>query len=128
MWEDSLLMDDQLWAQTMLTDRLLTECHVDCINQNESLPVEERGLVRLLSLGTLDRSVQDRPWDVSTRSMRYTAATSSRLWMMLVNKRDRVRRWPVQSLLFGLTLSIFRVIIWNESCSDSGESRPRSRS
>src|SRR5882762_1839319 len=128
MWEDSLSMDDQLWAQTMATNRLLTERRLDRINQNKSLPVEERGLVHLLSLGTLDRSAQDRPWDASTRSMRYTAATSSRLWMMLVNERDRVRRWPVQSLLFGLTLSVFRVIVWNESCTDSGESRPRSRS
>src|SRR5882762_11299882 len=101
-------MDDQLWAQTMLTDQLLTERCLDQINQNEALPVEERGLVHLLSLGTLDRSAQDRPWDASTRSMRYTATTSSHLWMMLVNERTRVRRWPVQSLLFGLTLSVFR--------------------
>src|SRR5882762_8684834 len=125
MWEDSLSMDDQLWAQTMATNRLLTERRLDRINQNEALPVEERGLVRLLSLGTLDRSAQDRPWDSSTRAMRYTAATSSRLWMMLVNERTRVRRWPVQSLLFGLTLSVFRVIVWSKSCTDSKESRPR---
>jgi len=80
-------MDNQLWAQTMSTDRLLTERRVDRINQNKSLPVEERGLVHLLSMGTLDHSIQDRPWDASTRSMRYTAATSSQLWMLLVNER-----------------------------------------
>src|SRR6267143_625002 len=106
-------MDDQLWLQTMSVDRLLMERRLHRINQNEALPVEERGLVRLLSLGTLDRSAQDRPWDSSTRSMR------------LVNERTRVWRWPVQSLLFGLTLSIFRVIVWSKSCTDSRESRPR---
>src|SRR5882762_516350 len=121
-------MDDQLWLQTMSVDRLLTERRLDRINQNEALPVEECGLVCLLSLGTLDRSAQDRPWDLSTRSMRYMVATSSRLWMMLVNERTRVRRWPVQSLLFGLTLSVFRVIVWSKSCTDSRESRPRSKS
>ena len=97
VWQDGLLMDDQLWLQMMLTDRLLTECHLDCIHQNKSLHMEERGLVQLLSLGTLDCSAKDRPWDASTRSMRYTAATSSRLWMLLVQERDRVQRWPVHS-------------------------------
>src|SRR5882762_10650895 len=120
-------MANQLWRQTMSVDRLLTERRLTRINQNEALPVEERGLVRLLSLGTLDCSAQDRPWDSSTRSMWYTAATSSRLWMMLVNERNRVRRWPVQSLLFGLTLSVYRVIVWSKSCMDSRESRPRLR-
>jgi len=51
-------MDDQLWAQTMSTDRLLTERRVDRIHANESLHMEEHGLVRLLSLGILDHSAR----------------------------------------------------------------------
>jgi len=58
--------------------------------------------------------------------MRYTAA-QLRLWMMLVNERTRVRRVPVQSLLFGLTLSVYRVIVWSGSCTDSRESSRNSR-
>jgi len=46
-----------------------------------------------------------------------------------VSEREKQgRRWPVQSLLIRLTLSVFRVIVWTSATRTPGEVKARSRS
>ena len=51
----------------------------------------ERLLWSLLTRGIYDHAPEDRPWDASTRSMRYSAIMGDRLWAMWESERDRVR-------------------------------------
>ena len=44
----------------------------------------------LLRHGVVDADVVDKPWNGSTRSMRYSAVLVGRLWGLLAGERTRV--------------------------------------
>ena len=66
-WVAGATLNDQLWHQALVMDRVL-----------ESLRGSEQGpndamMWTLLHRGIIDASVMDKPWNGSTRSMRYLA-------------------------------------------------------
>ena len=83
-WVAGATLDDQLWYQALVMDRVL-----------ESLRGSEQGpndamMWTLLRRGVIDADVVDKPWNGSTRSMRYSAVLVGRLWGLLAGERTRV--------------------------------------
>ena len=60
-------------------------------HRNKDLPYHDKNFYRLVRRGILDQSAFDRPWDASTRSMRYSAVLGDRLWEMVNFEREKVR-------------------------------------
>ena len=82
------MLDDQLWHQVLV---------IDCVL--ESLRSSEQGLNdammwTLLCWGVIDANVVDKPWNGSTRSMRYLAVLVGWLWGLLAGERTRVSLHP----------------------------------
>ena len=72
------MLDDQLWHQALVMDRVL-----------ESLRGSEQGpnnamMWTLLRQGIIDANVVDKPWNGSTRSMRYSAIELPLSWRSAV--------------------------------------------
>ena len=86
-WMDGVVLDDQLWFQSLRVNRLWEE-HL--LPQIASMTVEERMLHRLINSGVMDASEGDRPNDSATRAMRYSAALADHLSSMLRTERTRV--------------------------------------
>ena len=83
-WVAGATLDDQLWHQALVMDRVL-----------ESLRGSEQGpndamMRMLLCRGVIDADVVDKPWSGSTQSMRYLAVLVGRLWGLLAGERTRV--------------------------------------
>ena len=83
-WVAGATLDDQLWHQALVMDRVL-----------ESLRGSEQGpndamMWTLLRCGVINADVVDKPWNGSTRSMRYSAVLVGRLWGLLAGERTRV--------------------------------------
>ena len=83
-WVARATLDDQLWHQVLVMDCVL-----------ESLCGSEQGpnnamMWMLLCWDVIDASVVDKPWNGSTRSMRYLAVLVGRLWGLLAGERTRV--------------------------------------
>ena len=70
-WMDGVILDDQLWFQSLRVNRLLEE-HL--LPQIASMTVEERMLHRLINSGVMDAAEGDRPNDSATRAMRCQSA------------------------------------------------------
>ena len=80
-WVTGATLNDQLWRQALVMDHVL-----------ESLRGSEQGpndamMWTLLRQGIIDASVVDKPWNRSTRSMRYSAVLIGRLWGLLAGER-----------------------------------------
>ena len=54
------------------------------------MPHNDRALWHLINLGAGDMPAIDKPWDASTRSMRFATSLADRLWVMLDRERARV--------------------------------------
>ena len=83
------MLDDQLWHQALVMDHVL-----------ESLRGSEQGtnnamMWTLLHHGIIDADVNDKPWDGSTWSMRYSAVLVGWLWGLLAGERTRVSPHPL---------------------------------
>ena len=48
-----------------------------------AMPHNDQALWHLINLGAQDMPVIDKPWDVSTRSMRFATCLADRLWVKL---------------------------------------------
>ena len=55
-----------------------------------AMPHNDRALWHLINLGAGDMLAIDKPWDASTRSMRFATCLADRLWVMLDRERARV--------------------------------------
>ena len=91
-WVLGAMLDGQLWHQALVMDCIL-----------KSLCGSEQGpnntmMWTLLHQGVVDASIVDKPWDGSTRSMRYLAVLVGQLWGLLARERTRVS--PHSSFLF----------------------------
>ena len=92
-WVAGATLDDQLWHQTLVMDRVL-----------ESLCGSEQGpndamMWMLLRRRVIDADSVDKPWNGSTRSMRYSAVLIGRLWGLLAGERTRVSLHPLFHLI-----------------------------
>src|ERR1700753_1015232 len=81
------IADDRICFWAMGTARI----HDKRIRRGEVLSsVNNIAVQNLIHLGIYDWTAEDRPWDGSTRSMRYAAVVSDRLWELLRLERQRV--------------------------------------
>ena len=102
-------LDDQLWHQTLVMDRVL-----------ESLRGSEQGpndamMWTLLRRDVIDADSVNKPWNRSTRSMRYSAVLIGRLWGLLAGERTRVSLHPLFRLNWTELWLLLRGIIWNKN-------------
>jgi hypothetical protein len=84
---EHLSLDDMLWHQAMATYRHQSEWREPCmvIGQQEAV------LFFLINRGLVDASNLDGPWHSSTRSMRYAAILTERLWSLVEYEQAKVR-------------------------------------
>ena len=76
-----------------------------------AMPHNDRTLWHLINLGVKDMPLTDKPWDASTRSMRFVTSLADRLWVMLDRENARVRL--LVTLLDVLIVTVFtRTIVW----------------
>src|ERR1700753_2226141 len=81
------IADDRIWFWAMGTARI----HDERIRRGEVMSsANDVAVQNMIRLGLYDWTVEDRPWDGSTRSMRYAAVVSDRLWELLRLERQRV--------------------------------------
>ena len=75
-----------MWYQSLAIDRIIEEQF-----RNRNLSSAESEFMRLIRLGILDgREGYDFTMTASTLAMRHSSAVSMRLWVMLMNERERV--------------------------------------
>ena len=84
-YPDGCSVDDVLWFSSIVADKRLEE-----ERRPMGMPLNDVALWKLLGLGACDMLEADKPWDSSTRSMRYTAAVGDRLWAILERETARV--------------------------------------
>ena len=81
------IADDRIWFWAMGTARI----HDERIRRGEVMSsANDVAVQNMIRLGLYDWTAEDRPWDGSTRSMRYTTVVSDRLWELLRLERQRV--------------------------------------
>ena len=83
-WVAGVTLDNQLWHQALVMDRVLESLRGSKQGPNDVM------MWTLLCRGVIDASVVDKPWNGSTRSMRYLAVLVGRLWGLLAGERTRV--------------------------------------
>ena len=83
------MLDDQLWHQALVMDCILELLHGSEQGPNNAM------MWMLLCCGIINASVVDKPWNGSTRSMRYSAMLMGRLWGLLAGERTRVSLHPL---------------------------------
>ena len=75
-----------MWYQSLAIDRIIEEQF-----RNRNLSSAESEFMRLIRMGILDgREGYDFTMTASTLAMRHSSAVSMRLWVMLMNERERV--------------------------------------
>ena len=78
------MLNNQLWHQALVMD-----CVLELLHGSEQGPNDVM-MWTLLCCGIIDASIVDKPWNGSTRSMRYSAILVGRLWGLLAGERTRV--------------------------------------
>ena len=77
---------DEMWYQSLAIDRIIEEQF-----RNRNLLSAESEFMRLIRMGILDgREGYDFTMTASSLAMRHSSAVSMRLWVMLMNERERV--------------------------------------
>src|ERR1700753_1828707 len=80
------IADDWIWVWAMGTARI----HNERIRRGEGMSsANDVAVQNMIRLGLYDWPAEDRPWDGSTRLMRYAAVVSDRLWELLRLERQR---------------------------------------
>ena len=88
-WVAGAMLDDQLWHQALVMDRVL-----ELLCSSEQGPNDVM-MWMLLRRGIIDASIIDKPWNGSTWSMRYSAVLVGWLWGLLAGERTRVSPHPL---------------------------------
>ena len=108
-WVAGATLDNQLWHQALVMDRVLELLRGSKQGPNNAM------MWMLLHRGVIDANVVDKLWDRSTRSMRYLAVLVRRLWGLLVGERTRVSLYPLFRLNWTDLWLLLRGIVWSES-------------
>ena len=56
----------------------------------EDMPLNNMALYHLLNVRSCDMDAVDKPWDASTRSMRFATCLGDCLWTMVAREQNRV--------------------------------------
>ena len=108
-WVAGATLDDQLWHQALVMDRILELLHGSEQGPNGVM------MWTLLCRGVVDANVVDKPWDRSTQSIRYLAVLVGRLWGLLAGERTRVSLHPSFQLSQTDPWLLLRGIVLSES-------------
>jgi hypothetical protein len=84
---ENLSLADMLWHQAMATYRHQSEWRQSQVAVGQ----QEDVLFYLINRGLVDASALDGPWHSSTRSMRYAATLTERLWSLVEYEQVKVR-------------------------------------
>jgi hypothetical protein len=79
------MVDDIIFHQSLVALRRLDSHH-----RGISARREEKVLYKMLRTGLVDPVPSDKPFDASTRAMRYSAAVSDRLWELVRCEQSKV--------------------------------------
>ena len=100
-----------MWYQSLAIDRIIEEQF-----RNRDLSSAESEFMRLIRMGILDgREGYDFQMTALTLAMRHSSAVSMRLWVMLMNERERVGFLAARAIKRLLTRDLFRTTVWRES-------------
>ena len=77
----------------------------------DDMPLNDTALYHLVNIGVRDMDTIDKPWDASTRSMRYAACLGDRLWSMITREQNRVCVFCFFVLLEKLNMQS-RMTVW----------------
>src|SRR6266404_6170900 len=88
-WLNGASLDDQLWLQALLTERVHQERRQRA--RNDPSFTYDLTLGSLIQRGVSDALSDNCEHIASTRAMRHSAAIGNRLWMLLDQERERVR-------------------------------------
>ena len=108
-WVAGATLDDQLWHQALVMD-----CVLESLQGSEQGP-NDAMMWTLLHHGVIDADSVDKPWNGSTRSMRYSAVLVGRLWGLLAGERTRVSLHPLFRLDWADPWWLLRGIAWSKS-------------
>ena len=85
-FNSGLMLDDQIWVETLRRERLLQEEG----NNEWSSPSEDLFFHLMRAGSSSSDSRFDQPGYTLTRAQRYSAALSFRLWKLLQNEKRKV--------------------------------------
>ena len=108
-WVAGATLDDQLWHQALVMDRVLESLWGSKQGPNDAM------MWTLLCRGVIDADSVDKPWNGSTRSMWYLAVLVGRLWGLLAGERTRVSLHPSFRLIRTDPWLLLRGIIWSRN-------------
>ena len=83
--EKRLSVDDLVYHGSLVA---FHKNQLDC--RTDNMPLNDMALYHLINIRTRDMDAVDKPWDASTRSMRYAACLGDRLWTMVTREQNRV--------------------------------------
>ena len=82
------------WVRKLVfvpSDGSLVAFHKNQLDRRaDDMPMNDTALYHLINVGVRDMDAIDKPWDASTRSMRYAACLGDRLWTMITREQNRV--------------------------------------
>ena len=78
-------MDDLVYHGSLVA---FHKNQLDC--QADNMPLNDITLYHLLNVRGRDMDAIDKPWDASTRSMRFATCLGDRLWTMITREQHRV--------------------------------------
>ena len=88
-WVLGAMLDDQLWHQALVMDHVLESLCGSKQSSNDTM------MWTLLRRGVVDGSIVDKPWNGSTRSMRYSVVLVGHLWRLLAGERTQISLHPL---------------------------------
>ena len=79
--------------------------------QADDMLLNGTALYHLINIGVRDMDAIDKPWDASTRSLRYAACLGDCLWTMITREQNRVGVFCFFVLLKKLNM-LSRMTVW----------------
>jgi hypothetical protein len=105
-WIKGLTKDDEIWFQSIVTALSNGQ------RLHLGLPYCDQFLWKMIQMGYTDGRPEDRPWDASTRAMRYGAILGDRIQANVEIERKRVSFNSLSVSTSDLALVHPRAIAW----------------
>ena len=85
------VLEKQLSVDNLVYHGSLVAFHRNQLDRRvDDMPLNDTALYHLINIRVHDMDAVDKPWDASTRSMRYAACLGDRLWTMVTREQNRV--------------------------------------
>lgn len=84
--------------------------------QAMGMPKNDKILYHLINIGSQDMNADEKPWDVSTRAIRFATCTADHLWVMLTHEQERVCVYLLPFLIRRLILMVEQSVGGKDLC------------